>query len=140
MSDLCFIERTKLEKLLGMGSGYVLDFSNRTFQEFVAESAGVNIFDKKYDYSSGSKANRLRAFWNDEPNHLVGKVIYDLVEYARQSPSNNFDSLLPDCARIAERLRQGAPVLDMLGNGPALGERAFQALVKSLRHAIDNNE
>jgi hypothetical protein len=140
MSELSFIEKTKIEKLLGMGSGYVLDFSNQKFQEFVAESVGLNIFDKKYDYLSGSKANRLRALWNVEPNHLVGKVIHDLVEYARQSPSNEFDSHFSDCSRIAERLRQGAPVLDMLGTGAELGERAFQALVKSLRHAIDNNE
>ena len=36
MADLTFIERNQLERLFGMGSGYVLDFSNRTFQEIVA--------------------------------------------------------------------------------------------------------
>jgi hypothetical protein len=30
MSDLKFIEREKLEKLFGMKSGYVLNFSDRT--------------------------------------------------------------------------------------------------------------
>ena len=31
MSDLSGSERRKLEKFLGMGSGYVLNFSDRTF-------------------------------------------------------------------------------------------------------------
>jgi len=44
-----------------MGAGYVLDFSNRTFAEFVADSTGRNIYDPKYDNAGGSKANRLRA-------------------------------------------------------------------------------
>lgn len=34
MSDLTAFEGRKLEKLLGMGSGYVLNFSDRTYSEF----------------------------------------------------------------------------------------------------------
>ena len=59
MSDLNFLEKMKLEKLFEMSSGYVLGFSNRTFAEFVAESTRIDIYDPKYDYASGSKANRL---------------------------------------------------------------------------------
>lgn len=40
MSDLNFIEKTKLEKIFQMGGGYVMDFSNRTMVRFAAESAG----------------------------------------------------------------------------------------------------
>ena len=63
MSDLSIIEKRSLERLFSMGSGYVLDFSNRTFDEFVFDSTGKSIYDSKYDNGSGSKANRLRAFW-----------------------------------------------------------------------------
>ena len=52
MSDLTFIEKTKLEKLFAMGGGYVLDFSDRTFAEFVVESTGKEIYDAKYEYAS----------------------------------------------------------------------------------------
>lgn len=83
MSDLTLLEKTKLEKLFQMDSGYVLDFSNRTLSEFVLESTGRDIYDAKYEYASGSKANRLRAFWAKEPNHLVGKLVGDLLEYCR---------------------------------------------------------
>jgi len=43
MSDLTSIEKIKLEKLLEMGNGYVLDFSNITFQEFVLENLNIDI-------------------------------------------------------------------------------------------------
>jgi len=43
MSDLTFAERTKLEHLLGMGNRYVLNFSNRTFTEFVVESTSLTL-------------------------------------------------------------------------------------------------
>jgi hypothetical protein len=59
MSDLTNLEKRKLEKLLGMASGYVLNFSNKTFSEFVMDCTGLNIFDPRYEYASGSKANRL---------------------------------------------------------------------------------
>jgi hypothetical protein len=81
MSDLTFTERRKFEQLLGMSSGYVSDFTNRTFTEFVLDSTGRNIFDPRYDYESGSKANRLRAFWQKEDNRLVGKLMNDLLDY-----------------------------------------------------------
>jgi hypothetical protein len=47
-----------IEDVLGMGRGYVLDFSDRTFAMFFAD-LGIDI-DK--DLPEGSKANRLRAF------------------------------------------------------------------------------
>jgi len=69
VSDLSFIERSKLEKLFGMDGGYVLNFSNRTFQEFVADSVRRDIYCGKYDYSGCSKASLLRRLWEIEPNH-----------------------------------------------------------------------
>ena len=66
MSNLTFLEKSKFEQLLAMRTGYVLDFSNRTFAEFVRDSTGLDIYDSRYDYGSGSKANRLRAFWQKE--------------------------------------------------------------------------
>jgi len=83
MSNLSSIERIKLEKLLDMSGGYVLDFSNRTFDDFVLENTGLGISETKYidiDASS-SKANRLRSFWRQESNHLVGKLLLALLEY-----------------------------------------------------------
>lgn len=57
MSRLSHIEKQKLERELGMGSGYVLDFSNRTFEEFFREVVGVEIYADRFALGSGSKAN-----------------------------------------------------------------------------------
>jgi hypothetical protein len=81
MSDLTFAEKRKFEQFLGMSSGYVLDFTNRTFAEFVLDSTGRDIYDSRYDSASGSKAHRLRAFWQKEDNHLVAKLMGDMLNY-----------------------------------------------------------
>ena len=43
MSSLTFTEKTKLEKLFGMSSGYVSNFSDTTFGHFFADEVGVDI-------------------------------------------------------------------------------------------------
>ena len=140
VADLTFIEKSKLEKLFGMGSGYVLDFSNRTFTKFVADSVGKDIVDDKYAYGTGSKANRLRAFWSEEPNYVVGKLIADLIEYCRPNSSAAEVTQLEECRQIAKRLRQGAPIPDMEALTPNSDGRDFDVLAKSVREAISNNE
>jgi len=81
MSDLTFAEKRKFEQLLGMSSGYVLDFTNRTFAELILDSTGRNIYDARYANASGSKAHRLRAFWEKEDNRVVGKLMSDMLDY-----------------------------------------------------------
>lgn len=84
MSDLTYTERSKFEQFLGMKSGYVLGFSNRQFGEFVLDATGRNIFDEKYNFGSGSKAYRLRAFWQKEDNATVGKLMRELLNFSDQ--------------------------------------------------------
>jgi hypothetical protein len=141
MSDLTFVEKIKLEKQFQMGGGYVLDFSNRTLAKFVVESTGRDIYGAKYDYASGSKANRLRAFWTQEPNHLVGKLITDLLEYSRPAAGDpDRDQLFEECLRIGARLMQGAPVEAIEAITPEGSERSFEVLASAVRDAIEKNE
>jgi len=110
MSELKTLERMKFEKLFGMGSGYVLDFSNITFQEFVLENVNIDIFDDKYNLRSGSKANRLRAFWNEESNSLVAALNLSLLEYWKTKKQMNDEPISPneqqlfsECMKIVNR-------------------------------------
>jgi hypothetical protein len=105
MSNLTFIEKHKLEQLLGMETGYVLDFSNRSFAEFVLDSTGRNIYDSRYNYESGSKANRLRAFWQKEENGVVGKLMSDMLDYAGSK-----GAVQEVCRLIVGRLLREGPV------------------------------
>jgi hypothetical protein len=102
MSDLTFVEKQKFEQLLGMASGYVLSFSDRTFGEFVSDSSGRDIFNSKYNYRSGSKANRLRAFWQKEDNAVVGKLMHDMLDYLGESGQR-----IEICRLIVARLLNG---------------------------------
>jgi len=81
MATLNTNEKQILEKLFQMGGGYVLNFSDRTMGEFFRDDIGVNIFDQQYIYASGSKANRMRGFWQVADDALVGKSIGRLIEY-----------------------------------------------------------
>lgn len=81
MATLSTIEKSILEKLFQMGSGYVLNFSDRSMGEFFRDDIGIDIYDQKYNYSSGSKANRMRGLWQIADNRLVGKSILKLIDY-----------------------------------------------------------
>tara|TARA_Y100001933_G_scaffold251474_1_gene289216 strand:+ start:157 stop:987 length:831 start_codon:yes stop_codon:yes gene_type:complete len=139
MADLSFAEEKKFEMLFGMFSGYVLDFSNRTFEDFFFRSIQINIYDEKFNAYSGSKANRLRAFWKSESNYLVGKLLKDMVEYAAAFDSVD-QKLLDECRLAAERLLQCAPVPEIDAITPNAPGPTFEALAKSVREAIENNE
>jgi hypothetical protein len=104
MSDLTFIEKEKFERVLAMGGGYVLNFRNRTFAEFVLDSTERNIDHPRYNNASNSKAHRLRMFWKIEDNRLVAKLLGDLLDY-----SNEAGPLVEDCRKIVDRLNGVAP-------------------------------
>jgi hypothetical protein len=79
MSSLTDIEKRYLEKLLGMQSGYVLDYSDVTFGEFFNRYK-VNIHGNKYQTYGTSKAKKMRAFWESEPDALVANVLSEMLD------------------------------------------------------------
>lgn len=141
MSDLSNIEKKSFEKLFGMISGYVLDFSNRTFEEFILDSTGKSIYDQKYDNASGSKANRLRAFWAVEPNYVVAKLLEDLLQYTVElGIKQEEQKLLDSCRRTVQRLAQNTAVPEIEAITPNNAEKDFVSLAKSVRESIEKNE
>lgn len=146
MSDLTHMEKRKFERLFGMSTGYVLNFSNSSLQAFITDVAGKNIYDKAYDNGSGSKANRLRMFWQVEPNFTVAKVLRDMLTLASDPTSavtthdEEYGRLWMDCERIVKRLEQSGPVPEIEAINPNTLERDFAMLAKSVREAIERNE
>lgn len=147
MSDLSKIEKLKLEKAFDMSGGYVLDFSNRTFEEFILDSVKIDIYTEKYDYYSGSKANRLRAFWDKESNYIAGKLIKDLVEYTQtlnlingEEKTSTEKELLTECLRIADRLMSENPIENAESFNTETDDKDFNLLAKSIRESILKNE
>jgi hypothetical protein len=70
-----------LDDLFGMGGGYVLDFSNKTFAEFFSEELGINIDDPRYDAEGTSKGKRLRYFLKNADPQLRIRTLLALWEY-----------------------------------------------------------
>ncbi len=95
MSSLTDIEKRYFEKLLGMQSGYVLDYSDATFGEFFNRHK-INIHGQQYQTYGTSKAKKMRAFWEQEPDAVVGKVLEELLEaYEADCSLNNRDADAP---------------------------------------------
>jgi hypothetical protein len=139
MSDLTPLEKRKYEKVLQMGGGYVLNFSNRTFQEFVLDTVNREIYAASYDYGSGSKANQLRGFWRIESNHIVGMLLNGLLNiYKDEARELNDD--YNECRKIAARLEQDSPVIDIDVITPNSDGREFEILAKSVRDSIEANQ
>lgn len=112
MSSLNDVEKRYFEKLLGMQSGYVLDYSDPTFGEFFNRHK-INIHSPKYQTYGTSKAKKMRAFWEQEPDALVGKVMKEMLDaYEADCDLNNRDaetSILEKVRGIVARL-SGVPV------------------------------
>lgn len=71
--------KQKLEHLLGMRGGYVLDFSNSSFADFVRSSIGV----EPYERQEGSKAQVLRSLWSSLSDSEFARLTIDMLEYRR---------------------------------------------------------
>jgi uncharacterized protein (TIGR02391 family) len=81
MASLSTFDKQILESLFQMGKGYVLDFTDQSMREFFNDDVDINIYDQEYNFSSGSKANRIRGLWTNADDNVVAKSISSLVEY-----------------------------------------------------------
>lgn len=79
MSSLTDIDKRYLEKILGMQSGYVLDYSDPKFGEFFNRYQ-INIHGTKYQGYGTSKAKKMRSFWEQESDDLVGSVLSEMLD------------------------------------------------------------
>ena len=79
MSSLKALEKVYLESILDMGSGYVLNFTDATFEDFFRDH-GVDIHGRKYQTIGTSKAKKLRSFWEQESDRFVGRVLSELLD------------------------------------------------------------
>lgn len=80
MSRLSITDKTILEKVLSMGGGYVLDFTNSSIAQFFDDFA-INIFDEQYAEYGTSKAQRLRGFWKLAGDDEVARSLMALADY-----------------------------------------------------------
>lgn len=85
MAQLKHTEKRTIEDALDMGSGYVLNFSDRTFSNFF-DDLGITIYQEKYGFNGSSKAKHMRAFIEVEDAHTVCRVLRELWEHRESIP------------------------------------------------------
>ena len=131
MSSLSMSDKRLLERLLGMSSGYVLGFSDRTFGDFVIDAVGADIHSDRYTADGTSKAKKLRAFWTVESDQMVGTLLSELIKYWETSPhprSEEENANAEHCRRTVARL---------LAAGPSLHPLKEHAATLSATHLAD---
>jgi len=112
MSSLKPVEKRFFEGLFQMGSGYVLDFTNQTFAEFFRDTLSIDIYDAKYAFNGGSKAKRLRAFWEVESDTLVGKALSEMLDVKR------YDDLTRGGSSNEEQVKEAHKIIARLLGKP----------------------
>ena len=84
MANFKSTEMRFLDSIFGMGRGYVLDFSDRTMDEFFLEELEIDISHEMFSKDGTSKARRVRCLLQNADNLTVVRVLEALWKY-RQS-------------------------------------------------------
>lgn len=74
-----------VERVLNMSTGYVLDFSDRKFDQFIAHEIGIDATAPRYSVDGGSKAKRFRRVLHSLPAGQQGKLLRALLHYRDSS-------------------------------------------------------
>ena len=74
-----------IDNVFGMGDGYVLNFSSRTFPEFFAEELGVDIDQPRWSVDGTSKAKRLRTYLRQADRETALRTLQALWDYREAS-------------------------------------------------------
>jgi hypothetical protein len=126
------LEMRAIDTVLGMGGGYVLDFSDRTFAEFFRDHR-VQIDDPRYAVEGGSKAKRLRFFLRNAPPPLSGNVLAGLMEYQLASDGEVDARAWDLAAKVAVRLGGNPPRAKGPPSEPTAPMSEQELLARSLR-------
>jgi len=101
MANIDFIDKRNIDKLFNQG-GYVLDFVNATYDQFVFEKTGMDLRSKY----GGSKGKNLAAIVANESDIVVGKLLLELLRYmeAMNLVTDNNRHLFNQCVLVGEKL------------------------------------
>lgn len=103
MSCILPIEKQILEDLFGMKSGYVLDFSNRTFKEYIFDTLGIDVYER-YAEGNLSKAKIMRRLYQDLSDQQLATLLKAFLEYIEEFGHSNDTNRMKKAWKIVERL------------------------------------
>jgi len=99
-----------------MEGGYVLDFSNRTIEDFFYDHFGIEFYSTRFKTLGDSKGKILRQIIELEPENKVSEIIFSLWRYRSALPEyykldtpDGEQRLEHEVRAIAQRLQGDAP-------------------------------
>lgn len=133
------------EDAFDMHSGYVLNFSDRTFAEFFEDEFGIDIYQKKYEFNGSSKAKRLRAFLAVEDPFTVSRVARALWERREQLPQYQKPTPQNEATKSAfftllERIESGSAVPHTDAIDKFVHDETLEELVAAINRDIAANK
>lgn len=150
MADLKRLEIKAIEEAMAFprGFGYVLDFSDRTMEEFFADEFGVEIYAEKYKQNGTSKRNCLISFLKLSDDHTALRVLGALWEIREgllaQSTSElsvaEAKSNTATFKKIIERLEAAPSVPIPEGVDAYTKDRTLEELVADIERTISANK
>lgn len=143
MASLNYREKSKFEETFGMGSGYVLDFSNASFARFVGDVVNIGIYSGAGYEEYCSKANKLRQIWDNENDLVVGNLLNALLDYY-EDYKQRIDDFTDDDKREIAKLR--IVTARLLGNAVKLDipvekkDDTLRTLHEDINNALARNK
>lgn len=139
MANLSAREKAKFEELFEMSGGYVLDFTNSTFQDFIADTVSLNIYSDRGYEEYCSKANKLRQIWNQESDLIVGKLMSELLDYYNDCQTrigiprtDRHIKLITELRDVVQRLLETNSDIDF----PEKEEETLNILLEDIRQSL----
>ena len=139
------LDRAVFEEALAMQSGYLLDFSDRTFGDFFCIEVGVDpdAAPGKWLFSAygPSKAKRLRSFIARAQPHLVARTLRALWEYRENNVLSGSgpreDRLREVYFRVVGQFEGEEQIIDSTGIEAFEASETLQELVAAIRRDLD---
>ena len=150
MTDLKRSEIRAIEKAMAFprGFGYVLDFSDRTFDEYFKDEFRVEIYSEQFSDCGTSKRNRLLAYLQQADNSSALKVLRSLWDLREGLLSEHEGVLgIEDAAKDGEAFRkiierlQGEPdSVSTDGIQTFAPDRTLEELVSDIERSLAANK
>ena len=142
MAKLSLTQKMILEDLFEMGGGYVLEFSNNSFQRFVKDSIDIDIYNSQGYEEYCSKANKLRQIWDNEPDSVVGKLLEDLLLFYRArvikkkgNATENLKETIQEMIVIAKKMQNNKEI-----GLPDKDDVTLQTLLDDINNALNRDK
>lgn len=142
MSSLTYREKSTIEELFEMSSGYVLDFSNSSFARFVGDVINIDIYEGAGYQEYCSKANKLRQIWNSEADNIVGNLLEALLSYGedyylRKDELTDYrKKKIDEMQIVANRLKGTVTQINL----PVKKEETLQTLMEDINSSLGRNK